>query len=211
MTTRILIADDHQVVRQGLAGILSNRAGFEVVGEAEDGVAAEAMARSIPADLLILDIGLPLRRGLAVCENLRADHMAIPILFFSMYPPSQYSAVARKIGAQGFVGKESGAHTILAAVDHVLAGRNCFGSHEKRSGAAATGNPFASLSTREHEVLLGIVAGQSLTRLAQELGLNTKTLSTYRSRILTKLNVDSNSELVSLAILHGIESKTTRM
>jgi DNA-binding NarL/FixJ family response regulator len=225
MNARIIIADDHQVVRQGLRQILQGRPDWVVVDEAGDGITAEHKVRSLLADLLILDIGLPLRRGVEVCERLRADGILLPILFFSMYPPSQYVPVARRIGAQGFLGKDASSASVLAAVERVLAGYSYFagepdpaaapapGSHagdssiDKRTPTPAPrgglGNPFGTLSPREAEVLRGLVAGHSLVKLSHSMGVNNKTLSTYRKRLLTKLAVANNAELLTLAILHG--------
>jgi DNA-binding NarL/FixJ family response regulator len=207
MKSRIIIADDHLVVRQGLRDILHSRPDWEVVAEAADGVAAEDQTRRRLADLLILDIGLPLRRGVAVCERLRADGILIPILFFSMYPPSQYAPVARRLGAQGFIGKDATAAGVLSAVDLVLRGYTCFpGAMEPAPPGPTTrdpNHPFAALSPRELEVCRGLVAGTSLVKLSRQMGLNSKTLSTYRQRVLAKLGVGGNAELVALAILHG--------
>jgi DNA-binding NarL/FixJ family response regulator len=204
MKQRIIIADDHLVVRQGLRDILSRRADLEVVAEASDGVLAEQLARSTLAELLILDIGLPLRRGMAVLQRLRADGIGLPVLFFSMYPASQYATVARKEGAQGFVGKESSADELLQAVDQVLAGGLSFPGASHALGASGN-NSFDKLSPREKQVLHGLLAGTSLHELSLGLEVNTKTLSTYRARLLNKLQVKNNAELMALAILHGYQ------
>ena len=204
MKQRIIVADDHLVVRQGLRDILSQRPDLEVVAEASDGVAAEQLVRSTLAELLILDIGLPQRRGIAVLERLRADGYTLPVLFFSMYPAAQYAAFAKKAGAQGFVGKEASADELLHAIYLVLAGGSSF-----PSGAIVPGKgspvheSFAALSPRERQVLQGLLAGTSLQDLSLHLGVSTKTLSTYRARLLNKLGVQSNAELVALAISHG--------
>jgi len=209
MKSRILIADDHLVVRQGLRQILHSRPDWEVMAEAEDGVAAERLARNQLADLLILDIGLPLRRGVTVCERLRADGILLPILFFSMYPPSQYAPVARRIGAQGFLGKDASASQVLAAVDRVLRGYPCFPAdgeaRQAASAGAGGGSPFDPLTDRELQVLRALVAGESLVSLARRLNLSNKTLSTYRRRLLAKLGLTGNAELVALALLHGFQ------
>lgn len=205
MNARIIIADDHAVVRQGLRDILKPLPHLQIVAEAADGVAAEEMARAIPADLLLLDIGMPLRRGVTVCESLRADGVVIPIVFFTMYPPSQYMPVARKIGAQGFIGKDSSSLEIVAALEQVLAGNSYFQAEQRDPRALARpGNPFSELSAREMEVCLALIAGVSLTSLAESLGLHIKTLSTYRHRLLAKVDVKSNAELVALAVLYGL-------
>ncbi|NVO07085.1 MAG: response regulator transcription factor, partial [Rhodoferax sp.] len=165
---------------------------------------AEQMVRSTLAELLILDIGLPLRRGIAVLERLRADGYALPVLFFSMYPAAQYADAARKAGAQGFVGKEASAGELLQAVYQVLAGGSSFATGASAPGKAGQGsNNFDALSTRERQVLQGLLAGTSLLELSLTLHVSTKTLSTYRTRLLNKLGVHSNAELVALAICHG--------
>jgi DNA-binding NarL/FixJ family response regulator len=214
MNARIIIADDHHVVRHGLRQILQSRPDWEVVAEAGDGIAVEHMARSLLADLLILDIGLPLRRGVEVCERLRADGILLPILFFSMYPASQYVPVARRIGAQGFLGKDADSTSVITAVERVLKGYSHFAAEPgpalpRRASTAppwgGSGNPFGALSAREAEVLRGLVAGRSLVHLSHSMGINNKTLSTYRKRLLTKLGVTSNAELLTLAILHGLQ------
>lgn len=206
MKQRIIIADDHLVVRQGLREILGQSDNLEVVGEASDGLAADRLVRSTLAELLIMDIGLPLRRGIAVLERLRADGYSLPVLFFSMYPPAQYAAIAKKAGAQGFVGKEASANELLLAVDKVLSGGHSFAqsSTDLRKSSNVT-DTFGTLSSRERQVFQGLLAGTKLNDLAQSLGVSTKTLSTYRARILSKLDVQSNAELVALAIAHGYQ------
>jgi DNA-binding NarL/FixJ family response regulator len=204
MKQRVIIADDHLVVRQGLRDILAQRADLEVVAEASDGLLAEQLVRTTLAELLILDIGLPLRRGIAVLERLRADGYALPVLFFSMYPAAQYASAARKAGAQGFVGKEASADELLQAIDQVLAGGTSFSSGAFAGGKAGDANSiFVALSPREQQVLQGLLAGTSLQELSLGLNLSNKTLSTYRARLLNKLGVHSNAELVALAICHG--------
>jgi RNA polymerase sigma factor (sigma-70 family) len=208
MKQRIIIADDHLVVRQGLRDILGLRADLEVVAEAADGVMAEQLVRSTLAELLILDIGLPLRRGMPLLERLRADGYALPVLFFSMYPAAQYAAAARKAGAQGFVGKEASAEELLEAVYRVLAGGTSFPPSAEAQGQQGSFNVnvndvFAALSPRERQVLQCLLAGTSLQELSLVLGLSNKTVSTYRSRLLNKLGAHSNAELVALAICHG--------
>lgn len=206
MKSRIIIADDHHVVRQGLREILGRRPDLEVVAEAADGVAAEELVRTTLAELLILDIGLPQRRGLAVLERLRADGILLPVLFFSMYPAAQYAGLARKAGAQGFLGKEAHGAELLQAVDLVLAGGSCF-SQRRQPGRPSdpVAQAFHALSPRELQVMRGLLNGASLLSMAQRLELSTKTLSTYRARVLSKLGVRSNAELVALAVCHGFQ------
>jgi two-component system, NarL family, invasion response regulator UvrY len=206
MKSRIIIADDHHVVRQGLRDMLGCRPDLDVVAEAADGVAAEELVRTTLAELLILDIGLPQRRGLAVLERLRADGILLPVLFFSMYPAAQYAGLARKAGAQGFLGKEAHGAELLQAVDLVLAGGSFF-AQRRQAGRPSdpVAQAFHTLSPRELQVLRGLLNGTSLQSLAQGMGLSTQTISTYRARLLTKLDARSNAELVALAICHGYQ------
>lgn len=202
MKARIVIADDHQVVRQGLRDILSRTADMQVVGEAVDGAEADALARAGEADLLILDIALPIRRGIQVLESLRADGIKLPVLFFSMYSASQYVEYARQAGAQGFVGKDADEGDLLRAIRRIIAGGSSFPARYRT--VPASGNDlFNTLSRREFEVMQDLVAGTSIVEIAEKLGVSSQSVTTYRRRLLEKLGVKSNAELVSLAILHG--------
>ncbi|MBU1364673.1 MAG: response regulator transcription factor [Gammaproteobacteria bacterium] len=204
MKARVIIADDHQVVRQGVREILSRTPDLEVAGEAVDGAEADALARSGRADLLILDIALPIRRGIQVLESLRADGIKLPVLFFSMYSASQYVDYARHAGAQGFVGKDADEADLLRAIRRILTGGTCFPArHRVAPDAAAGDDPFKSLSRREFEVMQALAGGTSLQEIAARLGVSPQSVTTYRRRLLEKLEVRSNAELVALAIFHG--------
>lgn len=198
---RILIADDHGVVRQGLRDMLSSCGDMLVIGEAADGLAAERLAESLAPDLLILDVALPGRRGVEVLESLRARGIGTPVVFFSMYPASQYADYVRRAGGQGFISKDADVATIIEGLRRVLAGGTTFPSHGDAS--APPDDPFASLSSREAEVLAGLLVGTPASEIALRLGISAKSVSTYRRRILDKLGVDSNAELIALAIRHG--------
>lgn len=204
MKGRVILADDHQVVRQGLREILSRTPDLEVAGEAIDGVQADALARAGQADLLILDIALPVRRGIQVLESLRADGIKMPVLFFSMYSASQYVHYAKQAGAQGFVGKDADEADLLRAIRRILAGGTSFPARNQAAPDAVSDNdPFKSLSRREFEVMQALASGTSILEIAAQLGVSTQSVTTYRRRLLEKLGVRSNAELVSLAILHG--------
>ncbi len=198
---RLIIADDHQVVRQGLINILERTADLKVVGEASDGNAAERLAREVPADLLVLDIALPGKHGLQVLESLRSSGCEVPVLLFSMHPAAQYVDFARRKGAQGFVGKDADGDELLGAIRRILAGGTCFPDPAKTGGTRD--NPFAALSRREAEVMRGLLCGEQLGDIADRLGIGPKSVSTYRRRLLDKLGVGSNAELAALAERHG--------
>jgi DNA-binding NarL/FixJ family response regulator len=195
---RLIIADDHQVVRQGLRNILDRTPGLKVVAEAADGAEAERLARELPADLLILDIALPVKGGIQVLESLRAGGTTLPVLLFSMHPAAQYVDYARRKGAQGFVGKDANDEELLRSIRRILAGGTSF-SRPMDAGSAED-NPFVALSRREDDVLRGLLRGEPLADIAARLGIGAKSISTYRRRILDKLGVESNAELIALAL-----------
>lgn len=200
---RLLVVDDHAVVRQGLRDMLRNCPDFVVAAEAADGVEAEALARSAEFDLVVLDIAMPGRHGIEVLESLRASGFTVPVVFFSMYPASQYADYVRRAGGQGFLTKDAGASTVIAALRCALAGGYWF-PVPAGGKAGPAGSPFARLSAREEAVMRGLVRGTSASDIAASLGVSPKTVGTYRRRILDKLGVDSNAEMVTLATRHGL-------
>lgn len=205
MTIRILIADDHGVVRNGLRDMLQRRAGFEVAAEAATGTEALYLAGQDVFDLIVLDISLPGCSGIKVLQELRAGGSTVPVLFFSMHPPDQYAAHLRQIGAQGFLGKEAGMREVLAVIDRILSGRTHFPT--LRGEALRTRLPAADparLSTREKTVMYGIINGKPQVDIARELGITNKSVGTYRRRILDKLGVANNVELAALAARLGL-------
>lgn len=193
MNKRLLLADDHPIVLQGLRGIVARAAGLQVVGEARDGAEAERLARCVAADLLVLDIAMPLRSGIQTLKSLRRDGIALPVLFYSMVPAPQYAAYVRRAGGQGLVGKESDEHTVLAAMRCVLDGGTTFPT---RAAAPRRTAGALALSARESQVLQGLVEGLSLVAIAAGLGIGVPSVTTYRRRLLDKLGVTSNAELI---------------
>lgn len=196
---RVIIADDHPTVCQGLSEIVRRMGDVEVVATAVDGDAAEHLARTLPAELLILDVAMPRRSGIKVLESLRADGITLPILFFSMYPADQYAAFVRRRGAQGFLGKEVDAGSLWHAIRRILEGGTVFpGSPPERPvrGGAPLRRP-GGLSARENDVLLHLLCGMPLVEIAAELGISARSVTTYRRRILDKLGVRNNAELIA--------------
>lgn len=204
MKSRLIIADDHAILRQGLRDLVARTSDLEVVAEAADGREALSLSRSTSADLLILDIALPGMRGLEVLEAMHTSGIALPALLYSMYPTAQYADAARRAGARGFVSKSDDTDDLLEAIRHVLAGGTYFPRAERiapRPEAAA--DPFMSLSRRENDVMLGLVRGANLLQIAADIGVGVKSVTTYRRRLLDKLGVRSNAELAALAARHG--------
>jgi DNA-binding NarL/FixJ family response regulator len=204
MKASLIIADDHHVVRQGLCDFIARTSDLQVVGQAADGAEAESLARSIKADLMILDIAMPVRRGIQILESLRADGISLPVLFFSMYSASQYVDYAKRAGAQGFVGKDADEAELLRAIRRIVAGGKSFpGQQSEASKTMAGDDLIKALSRRELEVMQGLISGTSIVEIAETLGVSSQSVTTYRRRLLEKLGVEGNAELIALAILHG--------
>lgn len=201
-SARVIIADDHQVVRQGLRNIIDATPDLQVVAEAADGAEAERLARELPADLLVLDVGLPVRRGTEVLESLHAAGSTLPVLLFSMHPANQYVDFARRHGARGFIGKDEDAARLLLAIRRILKGGTAF--PPKSAAPRPDTSPFASLSRREADVMRGLLVGEPLAAIAERLRIGPKSVSTYRRRLLDKLGVASNAELAALAARHDL-------
>lgn len=198
MKARLILADDHPMVRQGLRQVISSTCDMEVVAEATTGVEAEHLAKTTPADLLILDIAMPVRNGIHVTEALRADGIELPILIFTMAQANQYRHYVEHVGVQGFVGKDAEATQLLRAIRKILAGGTCFpdfASPDKSSGAD---HPAKRLSRREVQILEGLMRGVSQVQIAAELGISAASANTYRRRLLEKLGVKTNAELIQL-------------
>lgn len=200
---RLLIADDHAVVRQGLREIVRRVPGLGIPGEAADGDEALRLALTGEFDLLILDISLPGLNGSQVLRALRGAGSTLPVLIFTMHPPAQYADYARRQGAQGILGKDADATTLLNALLKILSGGVCFPSVPRIARAGQTDDPFALLSEREVEVMAGLLRGETLHAIAQTLGIGPKSVTTYRRRLLDKLGARSNVELAALATRHG--------
>lgn len=199
---RLILADDHPIVVDGLSTLFAAQ-GVQVVAVARDADEAERLALQTPADLLLLDVALPKRSGIRVLESLRRGGCTLPVLFYTMVPVAQYTAYMRRAGAQGVVSKAADAPALLQAVDTVLAGGTAFpaanddgaGNARGRAGKATT------LSPREAEVMQGLLDGHSLVAIAAELGISVPTATTYRRRVLDKLGVASNAELIRLMVV----------
>jgi DNA-binding NarL/FixJ family response regulator len=201
MTARLIIADDHWVVRHALRSLLMSRTDLEIVGEAADGQQAILMADALTPDLMILDISLPVMSGMQVLETFRTKPKAPFVLVFSMHPTDQYMKHVVALGAKGFLSKDAPAATIIAAIDTILLGKTAF-PLEQQTTLALRGTPnnkvLGALSRREDEVLRALVQGERNGDIAKRLSISAKTVSTYRARIFEKLNVESDAELVAL-------------
>ncbi|MBP7691054.1 MAG: response regulator transcription factor [Anaerolineales bacterium] len=202
---KILIADDHAVVRQGLKQIFGADPELVVVGEATTGAETLEQARGLAWDVLVLDLSLPERNGFDILLTLRAEKPERPILVLSMHAEDQYALRVLKAGAAGYLTKESVPEELTRAVYKVAGGGRYISPALAEKLAFQVGAPtdqplHASLSDREFQVMRLIAAGQTVTQIAADLALSVKTVSTYRARLLQKLNLRTNADLIHYAI-----------
>lgn len=207
--TRILLVDDHAVVRQGLEQILGGAVAGAVFGQAASGEEAVRMAESAEWDLVILDISLPGKSGLDVLKELRRARPTLPVLVLSMHPEEQFGMRVLRAGAAGYVGKRTAVADLVAAVRNVVAGRRYVspGLAERlvgEIGLAPGRAPHELLSDREFQVFRLLASGKTVTASAEDLGLSVPTVSTYRARILEKMGMKENYELIQYAIVHRL-------
>ncbi len=206
---RVLVADDHALVRAGLKHILGKTGEISVVAEACNGQEAMVEARKTPVDVVLLDIGMPGRSGLDVLKQLRAEHPDLPVLILTMYPEEQYAVRALRAGAAGYLTKDSGPEELVSAVLKVASGGRYVSMRAAESLAFEVQGrfrqaPHEALSDRELQVLCLIARGKTVNEIAVELTLSPKTVSTYRSRVLSKLNLRNNSEIAYYAVKEGL-------
>jgi two-component system, NarL family, invasion response regulator UvrY len=206
---KILIADDHEVLRRGLKDILAEEFGDLRVGEARNAQETLEAGRKQAWDIVLLDIKMPGRSGLEVLEELKKLHPKTPVLMVSAFPEADYALRAFKLGASGYVSKEGASDELLAAVRKALAGgRYVTPALAEKLAATLSGEtavaPHETLSNRELEVLRLIAAGKTLKEAAAELNLSEKTIGTYRLRLSKKMGLSSNVELARYALQHHL-------
>jgi two-component system invasion response regulator UvrY len=207
---RVLIADDHPIVRRGLKQIIDETSDIVVAGEASNGWEVLNKVRSTSYDAVILDITMPGMDGVDVLAQLRKEKPELPVLMLSMHPEEQYAVRALRRGAWGYLTKESAPEELVTAIRKVSAGgRYVSSSLAERLATVVQGKakrlPHEALSDREYQVMCRLAAGKTVAEIARELSLSVKTISTYRSRILEKMNVKNNAELTHYAIENHLE------
>ncbi|MBA4311597.1 MAG: DNA-binding response regulator [Chlorobiaceae bacterium] len=206
---KILIADDHPVVREGLKQIISKASDMEVGGEALNGQEALDKIRSEVWDVVVLDINMPGRDGIEVLKEIRKDHPKLPILILSIYPEEQMGVRVLKAGASGFLGKESAPKELLNAIRKIHTGSKFVSPTlaEKLAIAVETNSdiePHKRLSNREYQVLCLIATGKTIIEIADQLSLSDKTIRTYRDRLMEKMVLKNDVELTHYAIKHKL-------
>jgi DNA-binding NarL/FixJ family response regulator len=203
--TRILLVDDHPVVRQGIKQVLAGAFHPALVGEAANAEEGMSEVRTTEWDVMVLDITLPGASGMDLLKELRRERPALPVLVLSMHPPDQFARRAMNAGASGYLTKDSAPTELVKAVGEVMAGRRYL-NPAVVEGLVLHQQPELSqrahevLSDREYQVLRLLGSGLTVSDIARDLGLSVKTISTYRMRILEKMNMANNAELTHYAI-----------
>lgn len=206
---RVLIADDHAIVRRGLIQILAEHADMSVVGEAQNAQELFALARAQAWDTAILDVSMPGRGGLDVLKELKSEFPARPVLILSVHPEDQYAVRALKAGAAGYLSKDSAPTELVSAIRKAMqGGKYVSPALAEKLAFNLTPNadrlPHETLSDREFQVLCAIASGHTVGEIAEQMSLSVKTISTYRTRLLEKMNLKNNAELTHYAIQQGL-------
>jgi len=202
---QVLIADDHAILRRGLAQIIAEAGDMQVCAEAENGAQAIKLAREHPIDVVLLDITMPDRNGLDTLKQLKKEKPKLGVLMLSMHPEETYALRAIKAGASGYLTKQSAPALLVTAIRQVARGRRYISPAvaEELAGTIADGGDrpaHATLSDREYETMKLIASGKALSQIAVEMHLSAKTVSVYRARLLEKMRLKNNSELIHYAL-----------
>lgn len=206
---RLLVADDHAVVRKGIRQILADAPEMEVVAEASNGLETLELMRSTEVDVVILDLSMPGLSGLETVKKIRQDCPRVPILVLSMHPEEQYAVRVMRTGAAGYLTKDSAPEELVAAVRSVANGHKYVTSTlaERLALELERGGdrlPHEALSDREYQVMLLMAEGLRGQDIAERLTLSVKTVSTYRARLLRKMNMTTNAELIRYSLRQGL-------
>ncbi|HKN11503.1 MAG TPA: response regulator transcription factor [Pseudomonadota bacterium] len=206
---RVVIADDHTIVREGLKQLLSAAGDLEIVGEARDGQETLRLVRDNEVDVLLVDLSMPGRSGMELIKQVKSEKPKLRLLVLSMHAERQYAVRAIRAGASGYLTKDSATTQLVSAIRKVAAG-GAFISAEVAEALAlsamphAEGPPHASLSDREYQVFQLLVSGKAVTDIAADLNLSVKTVSTHKARLMEKMGLANQTELVRYAIRHRL-------
>jgi DNA-binding NarL/FixJ family response regulator len=206
---KVLIADDHVLVREGLRHCLESAGDIEIAGEADDATSTLTLVRTTPARVLMLDLSMPGRSGIDLVHQIHTEFPTLRILVLTMHAEQQYAVRAFKAGASGYVTKESASKELIAAVNKVASG-GVYVSLTMAERFAQSLNepadalPHQRLSDREYDVFRRIVSGETISEIAQSLCVSSKTVSTYKTRVLEKMNAPHEAALVRYAMRHQL-------
>lgn len=205
-----IICDDHKIVREGLSKIITNFPDINIL--ADDIASGEELLqrlRKVQPDIIVLDVSLPGRSGLEVLKQIKIFYPEIKVLVLSMYPEDQFAIRMLKAGASGYLHKDSAPDVLIDAIRTIHDGGEYLSPAitkllYREMNNKSQGLPHKMLSDREYEVFLAIGEGKANNQIADQLSLSAKTISTYRSRILTKMNMDNNSDIIKYILLHNL-------
>ncbi len=206
---RIVIADDHPIVREGLKQVLSTAADLSIAGEAQNGQEVMQRVRELDFDVLLLDMSMPGKSGIELIKQVHAEKSKLRILVLSMHQEEQYAVRAIKAGAAGYLTKDSASTQLVSAIRKV-AGGGAFitGAVAEQLALGAMpqsdGPPHGALSDREFQIFRLLVSGRTVSNIGKELNLSVKTVSTHKARIMQKMNVSNPTELIRYAIRHRL-------
>ncbi|ABM95855.1 DNA-binding response regulator [Methylibium sp. Pch-M] len=210
MSIKVAIVDDHAIVRAGLRQYLAEQMDLQVVAEASNGREAMDLVRAGGIDVLILDVSMPDQNGVDVLSGIRARAPELPVLILSSYPETHYATALLKQGASGYLNKECDPQEILTAVRTLSRGRRYITPAvaellaDQLGGGKAEGLPHEQLSERELQVFLRLAQGETIGAIGESLSLSVKTVSTYRTRVMEKMKLASNSDLTYYALKNGL-------
>jgi DNA-binding NarL/FixJ family response regulator len=210
---RIVLADDHAIVREGLKQILAGQPDFEVVAEASDGHEAMKRVRELEFDVLLLDMSMPGKSGMELIKQVKAEKPKLRILILTMHEEHQYAVRAIRAGASGYLTKEGASAQLVTALRKVAAGGAYISAEVAEQLALnampdATGPLHARLSDREFQVFRMIAEGKSVSEIAERLNLSVKTVSTHKANLLQKMNMTSQGELIRYALENNLVGKS---
>lgn len=208
---KVLIADDHAIVRHGVKQLIAETPGMTVAGEAETGLEALHLIRSSKPDVVLMDISMPGKNGIETLKQIRSERPGLPVLILSMYPEDQYAMRLLKAGAAGYLTKESAPEQLVTALRTVAQGKRYITpavaellADNLGGGKETAAAPHETLSDREDQIFRMLASGCTVSDAAEQLSLSVKTISTYRTRILEKMGMKNNAELTYYAIKNGL-------
>lgn len=206
---RVVIADDHRILREGLKQLLQSAPDLTVVGEAGDGHEVLAQVRGTDFDVLLLDMSMPGKSGMELIRQVKAERPKLRVLVLSMHEEHQYAVRSIRAGASGYLTKESAALELVAAIRKVAGGGAYISAEVAEQLALASmpraeGPPHTLLSDREYQAFRRLVAGAAVTQIAGDLNLSVKTVSTHKARLMEKLGVGNQAELIHYALKHRL-------
>lgn len=215
MSIRVMLVDDHQIVREGLRSLLASREGVQVIGEAGDGRAAITLSQELRPDVVVMDIGMPDLNGIEATRRIRADQPRVKVVALSMHSDRRFLTEALKAGASGYLLKDSAFDELEVAIRAVHAGQTYLSpritdavveGYLRQRSTPEEPSVFAVLSPREREVLQLVAEGHATKQIASSLHVSVKTVETHRRQIMNKLSIHSVAELTKYAIREGLSS-----